>query len=88
MHGITRNACTEACTRCTNSLCACAGLSYTTFSYSDLTLNTSSIGPCGSVQVSVTVRNTGTRAGDEVGNAASQTSLVPVELGVHMYVQR
>ncbi|HKQ54222.1 MAG TPA: glycoside hydrolase family 3 N-terminal domain-containing protein [Pyrinomonadaceae bacterium] len=42
------------------------GLSYTTFEYSNLTITPARIGPGGSSQVSVVVRNTGGRAGDEV----------------------
>jgi beta-glucosidase len=42
------------------------GLSYTTFDVSGLTLDRSSVGRSGRVHASVTVKNTGTRAGDEV----------------------
>jgi beta-xylosidase len=42
------------------------GLSYTTFSYSDLTLSADSIATDGTVEVSCTVRNTGRVAGTEV----------------------
>jgi len=42
------------------------GLSYTTFGYSDLRLSTPRITPSGSLRVSVTVTNTGTRDGAEV----------------------
>jgi beta-glucosidase len=42
------------------------GLSYTTFSISPPRLSATSIKPDGTVQVSVDVRNTGARAGDEV----------------------
>jgi beta-glucosidase len=42
------------------------GLSYTEFAYRDLTVSPEQIGPDGSVTVSVTVANTGARAGDEV----------------------
>ncbi len=42
------------------------GLSYTTFEYSDLVLNTHELTPNGSVRVSVKVKNTGTRSGKEV----------------------
>jgi beta-glucosidase len=42
------------------------GLSYTTFDVSDLQLSSASVSKNGSVQASVTVTNTGTRAGDEV----------------------
>jgi beta-glucosidase len=42
------------------------GLSYTQFNYSDLTLSSPRMGPGGKVDVRVTVKNTGDRAGDEV----------------------
>jgi beta-glucosidase len=42
------------------------GLSYTTFEYSNLRVSPAQIGPGGRSEVSVTVRNTGRRAGDEV----------------------
>jgi beta-glucosidase len=42
------------------------GLSYTTFEYSAPTVTPARIGPGGSAEVSVTVRNTGRRAGDEI----------------------
>ncbi|HWT01367.1 MAG TPA: glycoside hydrolase family 3 N-terminal domain-containing protein [Pyrinomonadaceae bacterium] len=42
------------------------GLSYTTFEYSTPTVTPARIGPSGRAEVSVTVRNTGRRAGDEV----------------------
>jgi beta-glucosidase len=42
------------------------GLSYTTFEYSNLTVSPARITPGGRARVSVTVRNTGRRAGDEV----------------------
>ena len=42
------------------------GLSYTTFEYSDLKVSPAKIGPGGQSRVSVTVKNTGRRAGDEV----------------------
>ncbi len=42
------------------------GLSYTTFSYSDLTVSPARIPPDGQAAVSVDVTNTGKRAGDEV----------------------
>lgn len=41
------------------------GLSYTTFSYSNLKINPAQIGPGDSARVSVVVTNTGKRAGDE-----------------------
>ena len=42
------------------------GLSYTTFAYSNLTLNPAKIRVNGQTKVSVTVTNTGKRAGDEI----------------------
>src|SRR4029079_18704099 len=42
------------------------GLSYTPFSISNLRLDRTTVGPNGHVRASVTVRNTGSRAGDEV----------------------
>jgi beta-glucosidase len=42
------------------------GLSYTTFAYSDLKINPARIGPADNARVSVTITNTGTRAGDEI----------------------
>ena len=42
------------------------GLSYSSFAYSDLTLDHAAITPGGSLAVSVTVTNTGERAADEV----------------------
>jgi beta-xylosidase len=42
------------------------GLSYTTFEYSDLVLSAAEIPTDGTVEISCTVRNTGTRAGTEV----------------------
>ena len=42
------------------------GLSYTTFTYSNLSLSSKAIGGNGTVTVRVTVRNSGKAAGDEV----------------------
>jgi len=42
------------------------GLSYTKFAYTGLKLDQSSIAPDGSVQATVTIKNVGKRAGDEV----------------------
>ncbi len=42
------------------------GLSYTSFSYSDITLSNSSFKPGGNIKASVTVTNTGNRSGKEV----------------------
>jgi len=42
------------------------GLSYTTFEYSDLTLSGKTIAANGTVNVSITLKNAGTRDGEEV----------------------
>ena len=42
------------------------GLSYTTFAYSNLKINPAKIGPADNATVSVTITNTGKRAGDEI----------------------
>src|SRR5919198_1284034 len=42
------------------------GLSYTTFEYSNLKVSPAQMGPAGKAEVSVTVTNTGRRAGEEV----------------------
>jgi beta-glucosidase len=42
------------------------GLSYTTFEYSNLRTSADSMNAAGEIAVSVDVKNTGTRAGDEV----------------------
>jgi len=42
------------------------GLSYTTFQYSNLKVSPAQIGPSGKAEVSVTITNTGRRAGDEI----------------------
>ncbi len=42
------------------------GLSYTTFAYGDLACSTHTIGPDGALDVTLTVRNSGTRRGSEV----------------------
>lgn len=42
------------------------GMSYTSFAYSDLQLSSNSIAKGGSVTVSVNVKNTGSRAGEEI----------------------
>ena len=42
------------------------GLTYTTFGYSDLVIDAATLHPADSLRVRVTVRNTGTRDGDEV----------------------
>lgn len=46
-----------------------AGMTYTTFEYSDLKLETKKVGPGGSLQFSVMVKNTGKRDGTEVVQA-------------------
>jgi beta-glucosidase len=42
------------------------GLSYTSFSYSDLQLSRDEVAPTGQVTIGVTISNTGSRAGEEV----------------------
>jgi beta-glucosidase len=42
------------------------GLSYTKFEYSDLSVSPMKVGPSGKVKISVSVKNAGDRAGDEV----------------------
>ena len=42
------------------------GLSYTTFAYSDLTINKKTFGPDETATINVTVKNTGSREGKEV----------------------
>jgi len=42
------------------------GLSYTTFSYAHLTLSDTVITPSGTLRVTVDVKNTGSRSGDEI----------------------
>ena len=51
--------------RYTNLFAFGTGLSYTTFQYSDLRVSDSSVNRNGSIKVSVTVRNPGTREGKE-----------------------
>jgi beta-glucosidase len=55
------------------------GLSYTTFSYSNLRLSSSSIRAGEPVTASVDVRNTGVRAGDEVVQLYVRDSVASVE---------
>src|SRR5204862_8210207 len=43
-----------------------AGMSYTTFAYSDLSVTPATVGNDGSVRVTVKVTNSGARAGSEV----------------------
>src|SRR5256714_11425712 len=65
------------------------GLSYTTFGYSDLRLSAPSIPPAGTLRVSVTVTNTGSRDGAEVAQlyvhdeVASVTRPVRALAGFH-----
>jgi beta-glucosidase len=54
------------------------GLSYTTFSYSDMTFDKQSIGKGDSLRVHVTVKNTGKRDGDEVVQLYLQELLATV----------
>ena len=54
------------------------GLSYTTFEYSDLRIEPSTIGPRDSAVVHVRVRNTGSRAGDEVAQLYLRDELASV----------
>jgi beta-glucosidase len=58
------------------------GLSYTTFSYADLRVPASPPQPGEPVRVSVTVHNTGTRAGDEVVQlyVTNESATVPVPI--------
>jgi beta-glucosidase len=58
------------------------GLSYTTFAYSDLRVDTQDPRPGDPVNVSVTVKNTGERPGDEVVQlyVADETATVPVPI--------
>ena len=42
------------------------GLSYTTFEYANLRISPGNIGPAGAVTVSADIKNTGSRAGEEV----------------------
>jgi beta-glucosidase len=55
------------------------GLSYTTFRYSNLRLNAPRLAANGSLTVSVDVKNTGTRAGDEVVQLYAQHMQSKVE---------
>ena len=48
------------------------GLSYTTFSYSNLRLSSPSVSPDSSVSVSVDVTNTGQRTGDGIEDAQEE----------------
>jgi beta-glucosidase len=55
------------------------GLSYTTFSYSNLQISSGSISPNGSVTVSADVKNTGTRAGDEVAQLYVRDTVASIQ---------
>lgn len=54
------------------------GLSYTTFAFSNLRLESPTIGPGGMAKVSVDVANTGARAGDEVAQLYLHEEVAPV----------
>ena len=54
------------------------GLSYTTFEYSELEMNPATLGTTGSAQVSFTVSNTGSVAGDEVAQLYVHDELASV----------
>lgn len=54
------------------------GLSYTTFAFRNLRLDTPAIGPGGTAKVSVDVANTGNRAGDEVAELYVHEEVAPV----------
>lgn len=58
------------------------GLSYTTFAYEKMALSAGRVRPADTVNISVTVKNTGTRAGDEVVQiyAAAEKPPVPMPL--------
>jgi beta-glucosidase len=60
------------------------GLSYTSFEYSDLSLSSEQIGPDGRVDVSVTVTNTGDRAGAEVVQLYLQDEVASVTRPVRL----
>jgi len=53
-------------------------LSYTRFEYSKLAIEPASIGPGGKARIHFTVRNTGTRAGDEVPQLYVKPATSPV----------
>ena len=60
------------------------GLSYTTFKYDNLRLSNGTVGPGGSITVSLEVTNTGNREGDEIVqlyvHAASEAKLRPMPI--------
>jgi beta-glucosidase len=60
------------------------GLSYTTFGYSDLRIAPATIGPDARTEVKLRVRNTGTRAGDEVVQLYLRDVLASVARPVQM----
>ncbi|XP_018432065.1 PREDICTED: probable beta-D-xylosidase 5 [Nanorana parkeri] len=66
------------------------GLSYTTFHYSNLQVNPSLLHPCETLQLSVNVKNTGSRMGDEVVQVYMSwlTASVPVPHWQLVGVQR
>src|SRR4029079_243754 len=55
------------------------GLSYTTFSYSNLRVSSPTISTRDSIQISVEVRNSGDRAGDEVVQLYVRDDVASVE---------
>lgn len=59
------------------------GLSYTTFAYSEMEVETPEVGPADEVDVSVTVTNTGDHAGDEIVQLYVQDLVGEVTRPVH-----
>jgi beta-glucosidase len=55
------------------------GLSYTTFDYANLRLSAPTVDPHGKVLVSIDIRNTGPRAGDEVPQLYVHQKASPVK---------
>jgi beta-glucosidase len=62
------------------------GLSYTTFAYEQIALSTSSARAGDTIRVSVTVRNTGTRDGDEVVQVYATAKNPPVPMPLRQLV--
>lgn len=62
------------------------GLSYTTFDYSELKLSCDSVSPSGEVICSVTITNTGLRAGDEVVQVYARAINPPVAMPIQWLV--
>lgn len=62
------------------------GLSYTTFAYEKLALSASSARAGDTIQVTVTVKNTGTRAGDEVVQLYATAEKPPVPMPLRQLV--